>query len=156
MHSCFSPHRGAAIHYYFRVKKLWLALMVGALAGGHARATPLPQKSSPPKEPMQRPGIPADETHAPAPIDAQAMPPLSPVYDHIDFSILMPAQAEPITQQWTGYFLADGKKLPNTDFKIVKVKNGRGATGSIAANRLPAPNKLPSSDVRLFSPRLEH
>lgn len=104
---------------------------------------------------MQSRAVPADETHAPAPIDAQAMPPIYRLYDDIRFSILMPAQAEPITSEWTGYFLADGKKIPNTDFKVVRVK-GRGATGSIAANRVAAPNKLPSADVRLFSPRVVH
>jgi len=155
MYSLFR-HRCAAIRYYFRVRTVWLALMIGTLACGHARATPAPEESAPPKEPMQSPGVPADETHAPKPVDAQAMPPLYHFADDLRFAILMPPQEEPITQEWTGYFLADGKKLPNTDFKVVKVKNGRGATGSIAANRLSAPNKLPSSDVRLFSPRVVH
>ncbi|MEO8841049.1 MAG: hypothetical protein ABI704_05725 [Kofleriaceae bacterium] len=136
------------------MRTVWLALVVGTLACGHARATPAPHESSPTKVPMQSIAVPADETHAPAPVDAQTMPPISRVFDNVVFSILLPANTE-VVQGWTGYFLADGKKIPNTDFKIEKVV-GRGAKGSIAAGKLPAPNKLPSSDVRLFSPRVEH
>jgi len=84
------------------------------------------------------------------------MPPLHRVFDNIEFRIVLPNERwEEVNQDWTGYFIADGKKLPNTDFKIVKV-NGRGAKGAIPANRLPAPDKLPSAEIRLFSPRVVH
>ena len=131
-----------------------MAWLVLAVACGHARAAPLPPESPPQKEPMQSRGVPADETHAPKPVDGQTMPPLNRVFDNVVFSILLPANTE-VSQGWTGYFLADGKKIPNTDFKIEKVI-GRGAKGSIAVDKLPAPDKLPSADVRLFSPRMEH
>ena len=98
----------------------------------------------------------ADETHAPAPVDALTMPPMSRVFDKVEFAILLPSnRREEVNLEWTGYFLADGQKLPNTDFKIVKVM-GRGAVGSIVASKLSAPDKLPSANVRLFSPRVEH
>lgn len=83
------------------------------------------------------------------------MPPISRVFDNVEFKILLPPKTEGIDLKWTGYFLPSARKLPNTDFKIVTVM-GRGATGSIAANKLAAPNELPSSDVRLFSPRVVH
>ena len=105
---------------------------------------------------MQGTRAPADETHAPAPIDATTLPPLHRAFDSVEFVIRLPNDRwEEVNVEWTGYFVADGKKLPSTDFKVVHV-NGRGATGRIAANRLPDPSKLPSGNVRLFSPRVEH
>jgi len=105
---------------------------------------------------MQGRGAPANESRPPAPVDGQIMPPMSRVFDKVEFAILLPGdRREEVNQEWTGNFQADGKKQPNTDIKNVKVM-GRGATGSIVASKLSAPDKLPSSDVRLFSPRVVH
>ena len=131
----------------------WLFL---ALACERARATPLAKELPPAENPMAGSAVRADETHAPAPVDALTMPPMSRVFDKVEFAILLPSnRREEVNLEWTGYFLADGQKLPNTDFKIVKVM-GRGAVGSIVASKLSAPDKLPSANVRLFSPRVEH
>ena len=88
-----------------------------------------------------------DEPHKPDPIDARVSPG-DIVNGRLQFSILL--VGDPIvTDEWSGYFTADKRKLPSTDFKILQV-NGHRAVSAIASD------KLPSETVRLFAPGYSH
>jgi len=96
----------------------------------------------------------ADERRSPDPVDGEVGGPIDKDRDgDVTFSILLPPLIT-VTAKWTGYFTANGKKLPNTDFGLVKV-NGTRVIGSIPGKKHPSV-ELYSDTVRLFAPGVVH
>jgi hypothetical protein len=65
----------------------------------------------------------------------------------LEFTIGLPADVREgeLTEHWTGTFLREGKVIPGTDFKLVRVKP------KLAVGRFSG-QQLPSESVRLYEP----
>ena len=149
----------------------WAVVVLVAFACGHSPAespAPLPPNQTlPPRAdpaprttvftaPQTRSSVPqmsADEKQQ-RPVEAVVMPNLSKVNDTAGFTIVLRGEVA-VEAHWTGYFIKDGRELPNTDFIVEQVKGHRGL-GVIALDQLLDPDKLPSGKVRMFAPGVVH